>query len=86
MKEATVSNYDIKDLNQAEGGHRRIGWAELEMPVLRQIRERFNKEKPLKGLRVSACLHVTAETANLMRTLQEGGADVLGHIVTARAR
>ncbi|HEU5093105.1 MAG TPA: adenosylhomocysteinase, partial [Nitrospira sp.] len=78
MKEATtVSNYDIKDLNQAEGGHRRIGWAELEMPVLRQIRERFKKEKPLKGLRVSACLHVTAETANLMRTLQEGGADVV---------
>ena len=48
MKEATVSNYDIKDLNQAEGGHRRISWAELEMPVLRQIRERFKKEKPLK--------------------------------------
>jgi adenosylhomocysteinase len=71
MKEATVSNYDIRDINQAEGGHRRIDWAGNEMPVLRQIRERFKQEKPLKGLRVSACLHVTAETANLMRTLQE---------------
>jgi adenosylhomocysteinase len=72
-----MSNYDIKDINQAEGGHRRIDWAEREMPVLRQIRERFAKEKPLKGVRVSACLHVTTETANLMRTLQEGGADIV---------
>src|SRR5574338_1283190 len=72
-----MNNYDIKDINQAEGGRRRMDWAELEMPVLRQIRERFEKERPLKGLRVSACLHVTAETANLMRTLQAGGADVV---------
>jgi len=72
-----MSNYDIKDINQAEGGRRRIDWAEREMPVLRQIRERFAKEKPLKGVRVSACLHVTTETANLMRALQEGGADVV---------
>ncbi len=72
-----MNNYDIKDINQAEGGRRRMDWAELEMPVLRQIRERFKKEKPLQGLRVSACLHVTSETANLMRTLQEGGADVV---------
>src|SRR5512141_111611 len=72
-----MSNYDIKDLNQAEGGRRRMDWAELEMPVLRQIRERFKKEKPLKGLRVSACLHVTTETANLMVTLQDGGADIV---------
>src|SRR5574341_424721 len=72
-----MSNYDIKDINQAEGGRRRIDWAEHEMPVLRQIRERFKKEKPLKDLRVSACLHVTTETANLMRTLQEGGADIV---------
>jgi adenosylhomocysteinase len=72
-----MNNYDIKDLNQAEGGRRRIDWAEREMPVLRLIRERFKKEKPLKGLRLSACLHVTAETGNLMRTLQEGGADVV---------
>ena len=67
--------YDIKDLQQAEGGRRRIDWAEREMPVLRSIRERFKKEKPLKGLRLSCCLHVTTETANLMITLQEGGAD-----------
>src|SRR5215213_5214136 len=77
MKEATMSNYDIKDINQAEGGRRRMDWAEHEMPVLRQIRERFKKEKPLKGLRVSACLHVTTETANLMVTLQDGGADIV---------
>lgn len=72
-----MSNYDVKDINQAEGGRRRIDWAEREMPVLRMIRERFKKEKPLKGLRVSACLHVTTETASLMRTLQEGGADIV---------
>src|SRR5215208_8472647 len=77
MNEAIKSNYDIKDLNQAEGGRRRMDWAEHEMPVLRQIRERFEKEKPLKGLRVSACLHVTTETANLMVTLQDGGADIV---------
>jgi len=70
-------NYDIKDINQAEGGRRRMDWAELEMPVLRSISQRFKKEKPLKGMRMSACLHVTAETANLMRVLQEGGADVV---------
>jgi len=72
-----MSNYDIKDINQAEGGRRRMEWAEHEMPVLRQIRARFKKEKPLEGLRVSACLHVTTETANLMVTLQEGGADIV---------
>jgi len=72
-----MSNYDIKDLNLAEGGRRRIDWAEREMPVLRMIRERFEKEKPLKGVRMSACLHVTTETANLMRTLQVGGADIV---------
>ena len=72
-----MSNYDIKDINQAEGGRRRIDWAEREMPVLRSIRERFKKEQPLKGLRVSACLHVTTETANLMRTLHDGGADIV---------
>jgi adenosylhomocysteinase len=72
-----MSNYDVKELNQAEGGRRRIDWAEREMPVLRQIRERFAKEKPLKGLRLSACLHVTTETANLARTLHDGGADLV---------
>ncbi len=69
--------YDIKDASLAEGGRFRINWAEQEMPVLRAIRERFEKEKPLAGLRVSACLHVTTETANLMRTLQAGGAEVV---------
>ncbi len=72
-----MSNYDVKDMTFAEGGRRRIDWAEHEMPVLRMIKERFSKEKPLKGLRVSACLHVTTETANLMKTLQAGGADIV---------
>ena len=72
-----MNNYDVKDMNHAEGGRRRIDWAEREMPVLRMIKERFAKEKPLKGLRVSACLHVTTETANLMKTLQAGGADIV---------
>jgi len=69
--------HDVKDMRLAEGGRRRIEWADLEMPVLRHIRERFEKERPLKGTRVSACLHVTTETANLMRTLQAGGADTV---------
>ena len=69
--------YDVRDLNLAEGGRRRIEWADHEMPVLRHIRERFAKEQPLKGTRISACLHVTTETANLMRTLQIGGADAI---------
>ncbi len=68
---------DIKDVELATGGRYRIEWAGQEMPVLKQIRERFAKEKPLAGLRVSACLHVTTETANLMQTLQAGGADVV---------
>jgi adenosylhomocysteinase len=72
-----VTQHDIKDANLATGGRYRIEWAEQEMPVLRAIRERFEREKPLKGLRVSACLHVTTETANLMRTLQAGGADIV---------
>ncbi len=72
-----MSNYDIKDETLAEGGRRRIDWAEREMPVLRMIKERFKKERPLAGMRVSACLHVTTETANLMTTLQAGGADVV---------
>jgi adenosylhomocysteinase len=71
------SEFDIKDIKLAEGGRRRINWADQEMPVLRQVRERFEKEQPLKGVRVSGCLHVTTETANLMRTLQKGGAEVV---------
>ena len=70
-------NYDVKDIKLAEGGRLKIAWAEREMPVLRLIKERFSKEQPLKGLRISACLHVTTETANLMKTLQAGGADVV---------
>lgn len=69
--------HDVKNLDLATGGRYRIEWAEQEMPVLRAIRERFEKEKPLKGIRISACLHVTTETANLMHTLQMGGADVI---------
>ncbi len=72
-----MEKFDIKDTALAEGGRRRIEWAEREMPVLRSIRERFEKERPLKGIRVSACLHVTTETANLMRALQAGGADIV---------
>jgi adenosylhomocysteinase len=72
-----MSNYDIKDGKLAEGGRRRIEWAEREMPVLRLIKERFEKERPFEGIRMSACLHVTSETANLMKTLQAGGADVV---------
>ena len=72
-----MTNYDVKELSLAEGGRRKINWAEREMPVLRMIQVRFQKERPLKGLRVSACLHVTSETANLMKTLQAGGADIV---------
>jgi len=72
-----MDKYDVKNLDLAEGGRRRIEWAEREMPVLRSIRERFLKERPFEGIRMSACLHVTTETANLMRTLQAGGADVV---------
>lgn len=69
--------HDVKQLDLATGGRFRIEWAEQEMPVLRAIRERFAKEKPLAGMRVSACLHVTTETANLMHTLQVGGAEIV---------
>ncbi len=69
--------YDVKDLSLADAGKRRIEWAEREMPVLRSIRARFEKEQPLAGLTAVACLHVTAETANLMRTLKAGGMNVV---------
>ena len=69
--------HDVTDLGLAPEGVRRIEWAEREMPVLRLIRERFERERPLEGLRIGACLHVTTETANLMRTLKAGGADVV---------
>jgi adenosylhomocysteinase len=67
---------DVRDLALAREGRMRIEWADRNMPVLRAIRARFTREKPLKGLRIAACLHVTTETANLMRTLQAGGAEV----------
>jgi adenosylhomocysteinase len=70
-------NYDIKDIHLAEKGRYRMQWAAREMPVLDQIEQRFAKERPLDGVRISACLHVTSETANLMRVLQTGGADVV---------
>ena len=69
--------FGIKNVDLAPGGRHHIEWAEQEMPVLRQIRERFEKERPLQGVKMAACLHVTTETANLMRTLQAGGADVV---------
>lgn len=69
-------DYDVKDLSLAEAGKLRIEWAGKSMPVLNKIRERFKKEQPLKGLRISACLHVTSETANLMTTLKSGGASL----------
>ncbi|MCC6705058.1 MAG: adenosylhomocysteinase, partial [Thermomicrobiales bacterium] len=69
--------FDIKDLSLAADGRRRIEWAAREMPVLRQIRERFAAEKPLNGLRLSVCAHVTTETANLALTFQAGGADAV---------
>ena len=73
---ASLPPHDVIDLGLAAEGVRRIEWAEREMPVLRLIRERFERERPLEGLRIGACLHVTTETANLMRTLKAGGADV----------
>ena len=69
--------HDVADLSLAESGRRRVEWADRFMPVLRSIRERFDRRKPLKGVRMAACLHVTTETANLVRTLQAGGADVV---------
>ena len=74
---AATQRYDVKDLALAPEGVRRIEWADRQMPVLAAIRERFEREQPLAGHRVSACLHVTTETANLARTLKAGGADVV---------
>ncbi len=72
----TEKSYDIADIGLAEAGQKRIEWAERRMPVLRQIRERFERERPLDGVSMACCLHVTTETANLVRTLMAGGADV----------
>ena len=73
----TAVSHDVADLGLAEKGRKRVEWAERYMPVLRLIRERFAEDRPLEGVRISACLHVTTETANLMRTLRAGGADVV---------
>ena len=73
----TTADYDVKDIALAPQGVLRIEWADMSMPVLAAIRERFEREKPLAGVRVGACLHVTTETANLMRTLKAGGADIV---------
>jgi adenosylhomocysteinase len=77
MALATQQRSDVKDPKLAPHGQKRILWADADMPVLQRIRERFAREKPLQGVRMSACLHVTAETANLARTLQAGGADLV---------
>lgn len=69
-------NYDVKDLSLADAGKARIEWADEDMPVLQSIRERFEREKPFEGIRVAACMHVTTETANLMRAFVAGGADI----------
>ncbi len=74
---ATSQNFDIKDPSLAPDGRRRIEWAAREMPVLRQIRERFAAEQPLAGIRIVACAHITTETANLALTLKAGGADAV---------
>jgi len=77
MTTATLPAHDVKDLSLAGKGRLRMEWADRSMPVLARIRERFGKERPLAGIRLSACLHVTTETGNLARTLQAGGADVV---------
>jgi adenosylhomocysteinase len=74
---ATTTRHDVKDLSLAPEGARRIAWADRHMPVLAAIRDRFEAEQPLAGYRIAACLHVTSETANLMRTLKAGGADIV---------
>jgi adenosylhomocysteinase len=74
--QTATAKYDVKDLTLADEGKRRTEWAERSMPVLRQIRARFSKEQPLKGVKLSACLHVTTETANLMSTLRAAGAEI----------
>jgi adenosylhomocysteinase len=74
---AELKKGDVKDIGLADAGKRKIEWAQHQMPVLEQIRKRFIKEQPLKGIRVSACLHVTSETANLMIALRDGGADIV---------
>src|SRR6185312_652765 len=77
MSSAPSVEYDVKDISLSGNGKQRIEWAEREMPVLRLIRERFAEEKPLSGVKLVACAHITTETANLARALQAGGAESL---------
>src|ERR671911_2826138 len=77
MSSAPTVEYDVKDISLSSHGKQRIEWSEREMPVLRLIRERFGEEKPLTGVKLVACAHITTETANLARTLQAGGAESL---------
>ena len=70
-------DFHVKNIGLSQAGKKRIEWAELDMPVLRKVKENFSKKKPLKGSRLAACLHVTTETANLMITLKAGGANVV---------
>ena len=77
MATAELKKGDVKDIRLADAGKRKIEWAQQQMPVLESIRKRFLKEQPLKGLRISACLHVTSETANLMIALRDGGAEAV---------
>ena len=72
-----TKEFDVKDLNLAEQGRWRIEWALKEMPVMRSLMERFQKERPLEGVKMSGCLHITTETANLARALQLAGADLV---------
>lgn len=72
-----MDNYNVRDLNLAEGGRRRMDWAQREMPVLTSLEKRYRKERPFEGVRMSCCMHVTTETSNLMRTMQAGGADIV---------
>jgi len=72
-----AKNYDVQDIRLAQNGRKRVLWAGQDMPVLQRVKQRFLKEKPLQGMRFSACLHVTAETANLVQTLKAGGANVV---------
>ena len=76
MARTALPPHEVADLGLAPDGAARIGWADQQMPVLRRIRERFRTERPLDGVRIAACLHVTAETANLMLALAAGGARV----------
>src|SRR5919205_2429579 len=77
MSATPAVEYDVRDIGLASDGKRRIEWAEREMPVLRLIRERFSAERPLAGIRLVACAHITTETANLARALQAGGAEAV---------